>query len=49
MYVGNIPWSTQVEDLRAVFGQYGEVEDAFIPMVLAVLESVSALCTAVPD
>lgn len=32
-YVGNIPWSAQVDDLRQLFSQYGEVEDAFIPQV----------------
>ncbi|KAF6249165.1 hypothetical protein COO60DRAFT_1630247 [Scenedesmus sp. NREL 46B-D3] len=31
LYVGNLSWSTTEEDLRQVFGQYGEVEDAFIP------------------
>lgn len=31
LYVGNISWSTQAEDLRALFQPFGEVEDAFIP------------------
>jgi hypothetical protein len=31
LYVGNIPWSTQADDLRNLFGQFGAVEDAFIP------------------
>lgn len=31
LYVGNIPWSTTTDDLRQLFGQFGEVEDAFIP------------------
>jgi RNA recognition motif-containing protein len=31
LYVGNLPWSTQVDDLRQAFGAFGEVEDAFIP------------------
>eukprot|EP00879_Flechtneria_rotunda_P000285 GHRR01000374.1.p1 GENE.GHRR01000374.1~~GHRR01000374.1.p1 ORF type:complete len:127 (+),score=34.34 GHRR01000374.1:120-500(+) len=31
LYVGNIPWSTQTDDLRQLFGQFGDVEDAFIP------------------
>lgn len=30
-YVGNIPWNTQADDLRQLFGSYGQVEDAFIP------------------
>lgn len=30
-YVGNIPWNTQAEDLKQLFGKYGPVEDAFIP------------------
>jgi len=32
LYVGNLSWSTQRDDLYNLFGQYGEVEDAFIPM-----------------
>jgi RNA recognition motif. (a.k.a. RRM, RBD, or RNP domain) len=35
-YVGNIPWSAQVDDLRQLFSQYGEVEDAFIPQVTGI-------------
>eukprot|EP00775_Hariotina_reticulata_P012547 gene12548-12680_t len=31
LYVGNISWSTQTQDLMTLFGQYGEVSDAFIP------------------
>lgn len=31
LYVGNIPWSTDVQDLKNLFSQYGTVEDAFIP------------------
>ncbi|KAG1662316.1 hypothetical protein FOA52_011474 [Chlamydomonas sp. UWO 241] len=32
LYIGNISWSTQREDLAELFGKYGTVEDAFIPM-----------------
>ncbi|KAI8475642.1 MAG: hypothetical protein J3K34DRAFT_517260 [Monoraphidium minutum] len=31
MYVGNLSWSTTPDDLSQLFGQYGEVTDAFIP------------------
>ncbi|GBF95560.1 hypothetical protein Rsub_08541 [Raphidocelis subcapitata] len=31
MYVGNLSWSTTLDDLYQLFGQYGEVTDAFIP------------------
>jgi RNA recognition motif-containing protein len=31
LYVGNIAWSTQIDDLHQLFGKYGQVEDAFIP------------------
>lgn len=31
LYVGNIAWATQVDDLHQLFGKYGQVEDAFIP------------------
>jgi RNA recognition motif-containing protein len=31
LYVGNLPWATSAEDLRQLFGAYGQVEDAFIP------------------
>jgi RNA recognition motif-containing protein len=30
--VGNLSWSTQRDDLYSLFGKYGAVEDAFIPM-----------------
>ncbi|HEY8345908.1 MAG TPA: RNA-binding protein, partial [Symbiobacteriaceae bacterium] len=30
IYVGNLPWSTTAEDLRALFEQYGPVENARI-------------------
>ena len=32
LYVGNLSWSTQRDDLYSLFGKYGAVEDAFIPM-----------------
>ena len=32
LYVGNLAWSTTREDLCELFGAYGNVEDAFIPM-----------------
>lgn len=32
LYVGNIPWGTQVDELRSLFSQFGEVSDAFIPV-----------------
>ena len=32
LYVGNISWQWQKEDLFNLFSQYGTVEDAFIPM-----------------
>lgn len=31
IYVGNLSWSTQQEDLAELFGKYGTVEDCFIP------------------
>jgi len=31
LYVGNLPWATTTDDLRQLFGQYGQVEDSFIP------------------
>jgi len=31
LYVGNLAWATTTDDLRNLFGQYGQVEDAFIP------------------
>jgi len=30
IYVGNLPWSTTPDDLRALFEPYGEVENARI-------------------
>jgi RNA recognition motif. len=30
IYVGNLPWSTTPEDLRALFEPYGQVENARI-------------------
>jgi len=30
IYVGNLPWSTTADDLRALFEPYGEVENARI-------------------
>jgi len=30
IYVGNLPWSTTPEDLRALFEPYGEVQNARI-------------------
>ena len=30
IYVGNLPWSTTPDDLRALFEAYGEVENARI-------------------
>ncbi len=32
IYVGNLSWNATAEDLKAAFGQYGEVEDSFIPL-----------------
>jgi RNA recognition motif-containing protein len=32
VYVGNLPWDTAPEDLREVFGQYGQVLNVHIPM-----------------
>jgi len=32
LYVGNISWSATKDDLFALFGQYGTVEDAFVPL-----------------
>lgn len=31
LYVGNLAWSASTDELRNLFGQYGQVEDAFIP------------------
>lgn len=31
LYVGNIPWSTTVEDLREMFAECGGVRDVDIP------------------
>eukprot|EP00877_Chromochloris_zofingiensis_P004126 jgi/Chrzof1/13714/Cz08g09080.t1 len=31
LYVGNLSWNTTRNDLYDLFGQYGNVEDAFIP------------------
>lgn len=31
LYVGNLSWNTTRDDLYDLFGQYGNVEDAFIP------------------
>lgn len=31
LYVGNLSWNTQRDDLYQLFGAYGTVEDAFIP------------------
>lgn len=31
LYVGNLPWSATREQLAELFGQYGQVEDSFIP------------------
>jgi RNA recognition motif-containing protein len=31
LYVGNLSWSTTEQDLAQLFGQYGNVQDAFIP------------------
>lgn len=32
LYVGNLPWGTQRDDLSQLFSQYGVVEDTFIPL-----------------
>jgi cold-inducible RNA-binding protein len=32
LFVGNLAWETTTEDLKALFEQYGTVEDAFIVM-----------------
>jgi cold-inducible RNA-binding protein len=32
LYVGNLSWNTGTEDLHNLFGNYGEVTDAFIPL-----------------
>ena len=31
MYVGNLPFQSSEDDLRALFGEYGEVTEVFIP------------------
>ena len=31
LFVGGIPWETTEEQLRELFGQYGQVESVFIP------------------
>lgn len=31
LYVGNLAWGCTADDLRQAFGQYGAVEDAFVP------------------
>lgn len=31
LYVGNLSWNCTADDLRQAFGQFGSVEDAFIP------------------
>jgi len=31
LYVGNIPWRTTADELRDLFGKYGDVEDCFLP------------------
>jgi cold-inducible RNA-binding protein len=31
MYVGNIPFQASEDDLRALFGEHGEVAEVFIP------------------
>jgi len=30
LFVGNISWSVKTDDLRELFAQYGEVEDAVV-------------------
>jgi RNA recognition motif-containing protein len=30
LFIGNIEWSTTEEDLKELFGQYGEIEEAII-------------------
>ena len=32
MYVGNLPFDTTMEDLKGYFGEYGNVEDVYIPL-----------------
>jgi RNA recognition motif-containing protein len=32
LYVGNLSWQTTRDDLYQMFGAFGNVEDAFIPM-----------------
>lgn len=31
MYVGNLPFQSSEDDLQALFGEYGEVTEVFIP------------------
>jgi len=31
MYVGNLPFESSEDDLRALFGEYGEVAEVFVP------------------
>ena len=31
IHVGGIPFSSSVQDLRDIFGKYGEVADVYIP------------------
>lgn len=30
LYVGNLTWTTNEDNLRAIFGKHGEVIDAFV-------------------
>lgn len=32
LYVGNLSWDASRDDLYQLFGKYGQVEDAFIPL-----------------